>query len=255
VITVGLTQSDKSGEAKKEEIMTASIKKKSSKTAAGKSNIGLWLIGASIAIVAIVVALIVFNEQRTVSAPVEQPDVPAEWISRANLGSPTAPVVVQLWEDFLCPACQTFSLTVKPQIVAEYVKDGRVRLEFNHFPLQQHAPGAFMTALATECAADQNLFWPYHDKAFQVISVEQQRGATFEKLTEFARIVGLDANEFQACMTAQRHQPAISASLAQAGQLGLRFTPSVIVDGQLLENSSYPSVKAAIDAALAAKGL
>lgn len=233
--------------------MATTIKKKSVKRA-GSSNIGLWLIGASFAIVAIVVGLIVFNERRTISAPVSQPDVPAEWINRTSLGSPDAPVVIQLWEDFLCPACQTFSRTVKPQLVEEYVKTGKVRLEFNHFPLQQHAPGSFLTALAAECAADQNLFWPYHDKAFQVISAEQQRGATFEKLTEFARTVGLNEQEFQACMTAQRHQSTINASLARASQLGLRFTPSVIVNGQLLENSSYPSVKAAIDAALAAQG-
>ncbi|GIV68028.1 DsbA family protein [Caldilinea sp.] len=233
--------------------MATTIKKKSARRA-GSSNIGLWLIGASFAIVAVVVGLIVFNERRTISAPVSQPDVPAEWINRTSLGSPDAPVVIQLWEDFLCPACQTFSRTVKPQLVEEYVKSGKVRLEFNHFPLQQHAPGSFLTALAAECAADQNLFWPYHDKAFQVISAEQQRGATFEKLTEFARTVGLNEQEFQACMTAQRHQSTINASLARASQLGLRFTPSVIVNGQLLENSSYPSVKAAIDAALAAQG-
>lgn len=233
--------------------MATTIKKKSARRA-GSSNIGLWLIGASFAIVAVVVGLIVFNERRTISAPVSQPDVPAEWINRTSLGSPDAPVVIQLWEDFLCPACQTFSRTVKPQLVEEYVKTGKVRLEFNHFPLQQHAPGSFLTALAAECAADQNLFWPYHDKAFQVISAEQQRGATFEKLTEFARTVGLNEQEFQACMTAQRHQSTINASLARASQLGLRFTPSVIVNGQLLENSSYPSVKAAIDAALAAQG-
>lgn len=234
--------------------MATSVKKKSSKST-GKSNIGLWLIGASFAIVAIVVAIIVFNEQRTVSAPVAQPDVPTEWISRTSLGSPDAPIVVQLWEDFLCPACQTFSRTVKPQLVEEYVKNGQVRLEFNHFPLQQHAPGSFMTALAAECAADQNLFWPYHDKAFQVISAEQQRGATFEKLTEFARTAGLDIGQFEICMNSQQHQPTLNTSLALAGQLGLRFTPSVIVDGAVLENSSYPSVKAAIDAALAANGL
>jgi len=233
--------------------MTTNVKKKSTKRS-GDSKIGLWLIGASVAIVAIVVAIIVFNEQRTASAPVAQPDVPAEWIDRTSLGSPEALVVVQLWEDFLCPSCQDFSRTIKPQIVEEYVKTGQVRLEFHHFPLQQHAPGSFMAALAAECAADQNLFWPYHDKAFQVISVEQQGGATFEKLSEFAATAGLDVAKFQACLNSQQHQPTINESLTQAGQLGLRFTPSVIVDGALLEDSSYANVKANIDAALAAKG-
>ena len=154
--------------------MATTIKKKSSKNS-GSSKIGLWLVGISVAIVAIVVAIIVFNEQRVSSAPVAQPDVPADWIDRTSLGSPEAPVVVQLWEDFLCPSCQAFSRTVKPQIVEEYVKSGQVRLEFHHFPLQQHAPGSFMAAIAAECAADQNLFWPYHDKAFQAVSYTHLR--------------------------------------------------------------------------------
>jgi protein-disulfide isomerase len=111
-----------------------------------------------------------------------------------------------------------------------------------------------MSALAAECAADQNFFWPYHDKAFQVISAEQQGGATPERLIEFAQTVGLDTNQFQACIVNQQHQSTITDSLNQAGQLGLRFTPSVIVDGTVLEDSSYASVKANIDAALAAKG-
>jgi protein-disulfide isomerase len=233
--------------------MTTTVKKKSTKSS-GDSKIGLWLIGASFALVALVVGIIVFNEQRAASTPVAQPDVPVEWIDRTSLGSPEAPVVVQLWEDFLCPSCQAFSRGVKPQIVEEYVKSGQVRLEFHHFPLQQHAPGSFMAALGAECAADQNLFWPFHDKAFQVISSEQQGGATFEKLTEFATIAGLDVGQFQACLSGQQHQETITTSLTQAGQLGLSFTPSVIVDGTLLQDSSLANVKANIDAALAAKG-
>jgi len=230
--------------------MTAKVKKKSG---AETSNIGLWLIGVSVLVVVGVVAIIIFNQQRTVSAPVAQPEVPTEWIDRTSLGDPNAPVVVELWEDFLCPSCQSFSRLVKPQLVDTYVKSGQVRLIFNHFPLQSHAPGSFMTALAAECAADQNLFWPYHDKAFQVISVEQQRGATYEKLTEFARTAGLDVDKFQGCMNSQQHQSTLNASLAKATELGLRFTPSVIVDGTLLEESSYATIQAAIDAALAAK--
>lgn len=233
--------------------MTTTVKKKSTKNS-GDSKIGFWLIGAGFGIVAIVIGISIFNSWQRQSTPVAQPDVPAEWIDRTSLGSPEAPVVVQLWEDFLCPSCQAFSRNVKPQIVEEYVKSGQVRLEFHHFPLQQHAPGSFMTALGAECAADQNLFWPFHDKAFQVISNEQQGGATFEKLTEFATIAGLDVGQFQACLSGQQHQETITTSLTQAGQLGLSFTPSVIVDGTLLEDSSLASVKASIDAALAAKG-
>ena len=137
--------------------MTSNIKKKSSASKSGGSgsNIGLWLIGISVVIVAIVVGFIVFGEQQARSAPVAQPEVPAEWIVARSLGNPDAPVVIQLWEDFLCPSCQAFSKSVKPLIIEEYVKSGKARLEFHHFPLTQHEPGASMSALATECVAQR----------------------------------------------------------------------------------------------------
>jgi len=234
--------------------MTTNIKKKSSAAkGGGGSNIGLWLIGASVAIVAIVVAVIIFSENQARSAPVSQPEVPAEWIARRTLGSPDAPVVIQLWEDFLCPSCQAFSRTVKPQIVEEYVKNGQVRLEFNHFPLTQHEPGASMSALAAECAADQNYFWPFHDKVFQMASVDQQGAVQYDDMVGYARDMGLDLAQFESCLAGGQHRATVTQSVQQAQQLGLSFTPSVIVNGTLLQDSSYPSVKLAIEAVLGAQ--
>ena len=216
------------------------------------SNIGLWLIGASIAIVAIVVGIIIFNENQAKSAPVAQPDVPAEWINRNVVGSPDAKVVVQLWEDFLCPSCQSFAATVKPQLLENYVKSGKVRLEYHYFPLQQHEPGATMTALAAECAADQGMFWPYHDRVFQMTKVDQQGAAQFDDLVGYAKGMGMDEGKFRSCLSSQEHLSTVTDSLAQAQQLNLQFTPSIIVGDTLLQDSSYASVSAAIEQKLAA---
>lgn len=215
------------------------------------SNIGLWLIGASVAIVALVVAVIIFNENRARSAPVAQPDVPAEWINRNIVGSPDAPVVVQLWEDFLCPSCQTFATTIKPQLFANYVKSGQVRVEYRYFPLQQHDPGATMTALAAECAADQGMFWPYHDRVFQMARAEQQEATQFDDLVSYAAGMGMDEGRFRTCLSSQEHRDTVSGSLAQAQQMQLQFTPSVIVGDTLLQDYSYPSLSAEIERQLA----
>ena len=115
----------KSTPAAKSTAPAKTTKKASGKSPVNSSNIGLWLIGASIAIVALVVGIIIFNENQAKSAPVAQPDVPAEWINRNVVGSPDAKVVVQLWEDFLCPSCQSFAAAVKPQIFENYVKTGQ----------------------------------------------------------------------------------------------------------------------------------
>ena len=215
------------------------------------SNIGLWLIGASVAIVAIVVAIIIFNENQARSAPVAQPDVPAEWINRNVVGSPDAKVVVQLWEDFLCPSCQSFAATVKPQLLENYVKTGKVRVEYHYFPLAQHDPGATMTALAAECAADQGMFWPYHDRVFQMTRSEQQGAAQFDDLVGYAADMGMDQNQFRTCLSSQQHRDTVSASLAQAQQLQLQFTPSIIVGDTLMQDYSYPSVSGEIERQLA----
>ncbi|MBK8046848.1 MAG: thioredoxin domain-containing protein [Anaerolineales bacterium] len=203
-------------------------------------------------IVALVVGFIVFNENRVKSAPVAQPDVPAEWISGRTLGSPDAPVVVRLFEDFLCPTCQTFSTTVKPTLIEQYVKPGTVRLEYNYFPLQQHDPGATMTALATECAVDQGYFWPYHDKVFQMATVDQQAAVQFDDLVGYAQGMGLNGDQFRACLSSQQHKDIVAAGLSEASQLNLPGTPSIIVNGQMVGDSSLATVKAAIDAAVAA---
>jgi protein-disulfide isomerase len=226
-------------------------KKPAGQQRVNSSNIGLWLIGASVAIVALVVAIIIFNENRALSAPVAQPDVPAEWINRNVVGSPDAPIVVQLWEDFLCPSCQSFAATIKPQLFDSYVKNGQVRVEYHYFPLQQHNPGAMMAALAAECAADQGMFWPYHDRVFQMARAEQQGATGFDDLVSYAAGMGMDENRFRTCLSTQEHSDTVNSSLAQAQQMQLQFTPSVIVGDTLLQDYSFPSLSAEIDRQLA----
>jgi protein-disulfide isomerase len=237
---------------------TTSAKKKTpspaKKSAVNSSNIGLWLIGASVVLVALVVGVIVFNENSAKSAPVAQPNVPAAWIDRTVVGSPDAKVVVQLWEDFLCPTCQTFATTIKPVLMQEYAETGKVRFEYHHFPLSQHEPGATMSALAAECAADQGMFWPYHDRIFQMAKVDQQGAVQYDDLVGYAGAMGMDSTKFGSCLSSQEHRDTISNSLVLAQQLQLQGTPSIIVGETLLGGSSLPEVKAEIEKQLAAAG-
>lgn len=53
-------------------------------------------------------------------------------------GSPAAPIVLEIYSDYECPACANFYTTVFPQFAAEYVKTGKVRIVHRDFPLPQH---------------------------------------------------------------------------------------------------------------------
>lgn len=54
-------------------------------------------------------------------------------------GSKSAPIVVEVFSDFQCPACKTLFLTTNRQLMDNYVTTGKVYLIHRDFPLPMHA--------------------------------------------------------------------------------------------------------------------
>ena len=63
-------------------------------------------------------------------------------------GSPTAPVTMELYTDFECPACRSFFLEVMPEVTRDFIATGKLRLIHRDFRLPQHQ----FTKLATKYA-------------------------------------------------------------------------------------------------------
>ncbi len=174
------------------------------------------------------------------------------------LGDPEAPVQLVAFEDFSCSHCGTFSLETKPLIEAEYITDGRVAIEFRHFAIL--GPDSERAAAASECAADQNLFWPYHDTLFA-----RQGGsgwASDDHLKDFARAVsGLDLDAFDACVDSGEKLQVVRDSTDAAGQMivgagGQPSTPTFFINGELAVEGARPIevFRERIEAALTAGG-
>ena len=69
------------------------------------------------------------------------------------LGVPTAPVMIEVYSDFQCPACKTLhDQTLRP-LVVDYVRSGKVYLVHREFPLTGHAYARQAAYLA--CAAER----------------------------------------------------------------------------------------------------
>lgn len=216
--------------------------------------VALWLIGGAAALVLIVVLVMALSNQPAAVSAADYSELPANWINRNVIGNPDAPVVLQAWEDFLCPACGSWNQMIKPRLMDDYITDGKVQLEFHHFPLSQHEPGASTAAQSAECAADQGAFWPMHDKLF----AGQNSGAaafSAERMIQYAEELGLDSRDFTQCLTGQQHFDNVRGSLNQAMSLGLNSTPSLLINGALVDNPmDYEAVSAEIDRLLAAAG-
>jgi protein-disulfide isomerase len=70
-----------------------------------------------------------------------------------ELGSPSAPLVCEIYSDYECPSCGNFYRVVYPSLVAEYVKTGKLRIVHRDFPLPQH-PFAVLAAQYANAAGE-----------------------------------------------------------------------------------------------------
>jgi protein-disulfide isomerase len=126
-----------------------------------------------------------------------------------------------------CPACGAFE-RVAAQLRAAHHED--VALVFRHWPLPYHHL-AYPVARASECAGNQGQFESFHDVVYA-----HQDSLGVVPLTEFARRAHVpDLVAFDRCASASQRVPAIERDIATAQRLGSRGTPTLIVNGSLLE--------------------
>jgi protein-disulfide isomerase len=52
-----------------------------------------------------------------------------------TMGNPSAPVVLELYSDFMCPHCKHLHEDILPAIIADYVNTGKAYLLFREYPL------------------------------------------------------------------------------------------------------------------------
>jgi protein-disulfide isomerase len=163
------------------------------------------------------------------------------------LGQPDAPVVMVEYASATCPHCAEFHATVLPLIKAEYIDTGKVRFIFREFPLDQAALGAFMLA---RCVPEDKYFATI-DLMFrrQNIWMKGDKPAELLKITQMA---GMDKAGFDACLQRVDIAKAIIESSRQAAKdFGIKGTPAIFVNGQIIDgHKELADMKAAIDAAI-----
>jgi protein-disulfide isomerase len=112
---------------------------------------------------------------------------------------------------------------------------------------------SYRSANAAMCAAEQGHFWDYHDTLFANQVTESASLFTDERLVKMAQDLNLDMTAFNQCYQAKRYAADIQADISQAHSLNLTFTPSILVDGKLVQFQNINQLTSAIEAALAGK--
>lgn len=195
-----------------------------------------WRVG----LVAIVVALVLIYF--VTRQPRGDPD--PRFTSRNILEAGTAPITVTEYADFQCPACGQLARQTLPVIEEKYIKTGKVKWVFKHFAFL--GDESIRAAEASECANDQGKFWEYANTLFNNQAGENQGAFRDEKLYEWAQQLDLSTDQFKTCMDNHTHLDEIQQSYNTAQSLQLPGTPSILVNGALVQGSSLAAIERAL---------
>lgn len=144
-----------------------------------------------------------------------------------SLGKQNAPVTIIEFGDFQCGFCARFHRDTFPQLKKNYIDKGLVRFVYRPFPLGfEHSQ---ISAIAGNCAADQNKFWEYHDSLYGKMA-----NFTREDLLTVARQVKLNAKEFEACLRSERQVAAVGQSASEGAKAGVNSTPTFFINNARL---------------------
>lgn len=160
-----------------------------------------------------------------------------------RMGDPNSKVKIDVFEDFQCDACKTYVDDVQESVFERIIKPGLAYYEFHQYPFLDDSStvkGSDRSALAAECAAEQDLFWDYSHILFA-----NQTGISGQfsdvRLTAYAKSVGMEMNQFEACLTTAKYQSKVDADLKLGSEMGVGGTPSVFVNGQEVSPGQVPS--------------
>lgn len=160
------------------------------------------------------------------------------------------PVTVDVYEDFLCPACAQFEQAVGPTL-DELAAQGRARIVYHpvaYLDRLSSTDYSTRSSAASGCAAEGGKFREYAKQLFDRQPPEGGPGLTDEELVTIGSNVGLTTEEFGTCVREDTYRPWTRHVTERASEAGITATPTVLVAGDPV-TATVEAITAAVEAA------
>jgi protein-disulfide isomerase len=167
------------------------------------------------------------------------------------VGSMTAPVTMIEYASMTCSHCADFATKVMPKVKAEWVQTGKVKYVLRDLAWDNLAVGM---AKVARCAPPRQ-FLPIADAFFANQERIVMSADPLGQIKQIASGFGMDSARVEECVKDPTLQTQVEASKKIAMEtLGVRGTPSIFVNGKLVENAGdYEVLKKALTEAHAKK--
>lgn len=182
------------------------------------------------------------NGKEPLAAPPEVAGVSAPIVRDGGavvVGKDSAKATIDIYEDFLCPACGTFKKVYGDEIKRE-IEAGTLKVRYHALPflIRYSDPEGYSrdSANAALCAADEGKFWEYHETLFAKQPEEGGPGYTKEELVKLGTDLGITGDTFKQCVESGAHEDEAQAELDEV-KAGGNFggTPTVMQDGKIVD--------------------
>ena len=150
------------------------------------------------------------------------------------LGQAGAPVVMEVWSDFQCPACAMFVTGQLKALTDDFVRPGTLRIEARDLAFLGR--GSFdeslELAVGATCAAEQDRYWQFHDLVFWNQGRENRGDHDAAFIGRVADQAMLDRAAFDACIGRNDVRTEVRSTTTAAAAAGIDRTPTLVVNGQ-----------------------
>ncbi|SCL29136.1 Protein-disulfide isomerase [Micromonospora nigra] len=163
----------------------------------------------------------------------------------------SGPVTVDVYEDYLCPACKQFE-QASGATLDELVTEGKVRVVYHPVAyLNRYSSTEYSTrsSAAAGCAAEGGKFSEFSEALFERQPPEGGAGLSDDELIDIGVGVGLDRDTFGSCVRDDTYTGWTEHVTEEASRAGIAGTPTILVDGQRVQDWTPENIRAAVEAA------
>ncbi|MGQ5265109.1 DsbA family protein [Micromonospora sp. ZYX-F-536] len=161
------------------------------------------------------------------------------------------PVTVDVYEDFLCPACKQFE-QASGATLEQLVAENKAKVVYhpvaylNRFSTTEYST---RSSASSGCAAAGGKFREYAKALFDQQPPEGSAGLTDDQLIDIGAGVGLDRASFADCVKDSTYRTWTEHVTDEASRSDVTGTPTILVNGQPLVDRSPQGLTAAVAAA------
>ncbi|SDR11460.1 DsbA family protein [Thermostaphylospora chromogena] len=170
-------------------------------------------------------------------APISRQSDGSIVMAKAGVESP----VLEIYEDFQCPACKLLEETSGPTI-KNLAAEGRVKVVFHTVTIFGQDPtraNSVRAAAAARCVPEDK-WMAYHDKLFEEQPSETVEGFKVDDLVGWGEDVGVSDPAFEKCVTSQQHAQAHTDNSDKVLKAeNIQGTPTVRLNGTDLGDTAF----------------